>query len=92
MPEPTTLFLDQDVHRDFITVAHAEADRSDPPVFVGSVRSQPANIEKLVRRVHKKAAHLVFACEAGPRRPIATVTVARACSPSNEGHGERSTS
>jgi hypothetical protein len=41
--KPTTLFLGQDVHRDFVTVAHADAHRSDPPLFVesnGSLQAQ----------------------------------------------------
>lgn len=71
MAKPTTLFLALDVRKDFITVAHADAYRSDPPVFVGSIGSRQADIEKLVRRFHSKAAHLVFACEAGLSRPIA---------------------
>ncbi len=71
MPKRTTLFAVMDLHKAFITVAHAEAHRSDPPVFVGSIGSRQADIEKLVRRLHSKAAHLVFAYEAGPSRPIA---------------------
>jgi transposase len=71
MAKPTTLFVGLDVPKDFITVAHAEAHRSDPPVFVGAIGSRQADIEKLVRRLHSKAAHLVFAYEAGASRPIA---------------------
>jgi transposase len=80
MAKPTTLFLGLDVHKDFITVAHAEAHRSDPPVFIGSIGSRQADIEKVVRRFHSKAAHLVFAYEAGPSRPIAWVHKRDKCS------------
>ena len=80
MPKPTTLFLGLDAHKDFITVAHAEAHRSLPPVFMGSIGSRQADIEKVVRRFHSKAAHLVFAYEAGPSRPIAWVHKRDKCS------------
>ena len=40
--------------------------RTDPPVFVGSIGSRQADIDKLVRRLHSTTAQLVFACEAGP--------------------------
>ena len=62
----TTLHVGLDDHKAFVTVAHAEAGRSDPPVFVGPIGTRHADIDKLVRRLHSKAAHLVFAYEAGP--------------------------
>jgi hypothetical protein len=71
MPKPTTLFVGLDVHKDFVSVAHAEAHRSDPPVFVGSIGSAQADIDKLVRRLHSTTAQLVFAYQTGPSRPIA---------------------
>ena len=71
MRKPTTLFVGLDSHKDFISVAHAEAHRTDPPVFVGSIGSRQADMDKLVRRLHSKAAHLVFAYEAGTSRAIA---------------------
>jgi hypothetical protein len=66
MPEPTTLFVGLDVHKDSITVAHAEAHRPDPPHFVGSTGTRQADIDKLVRRLQSQASHLEFAYEAGP--------------------------
>jgi len=71
MRKATTLFVGVDVRKHFISVAHAEAHRSDPPVFVGAIGSRQADINKLVPRSHSKAALLVFAYEAGPSRPIA---------------------
>ena len=71
MPKPTTLFVGLDVHKDFIAVTHVDAHRSDPPPFAGSIGSRQADIGKLVRRIHSKAAHLVFTCEAGSSRAIA---------------------
>jgi len=66
MPEPTTLFVGLDVHKDSISVAHAAAGRPDPPHFVGAIGTRQADIDKLVRRLHSHAGHLVFAYEAGP--------------------------
>jgi transposase len=66
MNEPTTLFVGLDVHKDSISVAHAEAERSEPPTFVGPIGTRQADIDKLVRRLRSKAKHLVFVYEAGP--------------------------
>ena len=66
MRQPTTLFVGLDVHKDSIAVAHAEAQRTAPPHFVGAIGTRHSDIDKLVRRLHSKAARLVFAYEAGP--------------------------
>jgi len=66
MPQPTTLFVGLDVHKESIAVAHAEAERIDPPHFVGSIGPRQADIDQLIRRLHGKAPRLVFAYEAGP--------------------------
>lgn len=66
MPKGTPLFVGLDVHKDSIAVAHAAGGTTDPPVFVGSIGTRQADIEKLVRRLKSKASGLVFAYEAGP--------------------------
>lgn len=66
MQQPTTLFVGLDVHKDSVSVAHAEADRPDPPHFVGAIGTRQGDIDKLIRRLHGKASRLVFAYEAGP--------------------------
>lgn len=66
MQQPTTLFVGLDVHKDSVSVAHAEADRPDPPHFVGAIGTRQGDIDRLIRRLHGKASRLVFAYEAGP--------------------------
>lgn len=66
MHQSTTLCVGLDVHKDSIAVAHAEAHRTDPPHFVGTIGTRQADLDKLVRRLQSKAAQLVFAYEAGP--------------------------
>jgi transposase len=66
MQQPTTLFVGLDVHKDSISVAYAENQRTDAPQFVGAIGTAPRYMDKLIRRLHSKASHLVFAYEAGP--------------------------
>lgn len=66
MPEPRTLFVGLDVHKDSIAVAHAAAERDDPPHFVGPIGPRQGDLDQLIRRLQSKASHLVFAYEAGP--------------------------
>ena len=66
MTKTTTLHVGLDSHKEFITVAHAEAGSSDPPVYVGPIGVRHADVDKLVRRLHSKASHLAFVYEAGP--------------------------
>jgi len=61
MPEPTTLFVGLDVHKESIAVAHASADRSSDVVYVGQIGPREADLEKLLRRLHSQASRLVVA-------------------------------
>jgi transposase len=62
----TTLHVGLDSHKECITVGHALAGSSDPPVYVGPIGTRHADVDKLVRRLHSKAGRLVFVYEAGP--------------------------
>ncbi len=66
MAEPTTLFVGLDVHKDTIAVAHAGPDRSSEVVYVGQIGTRETDVDKLLRRLHSHAAHVVVAYEAGP--------------------------
>ena len=66
MPQPTTVFVGLDVHKDSISVAYAAGGRSDRPEFLGPIGTRHADLEKMIRRMRSKAANLVFAYEAGP--------------------------
>jgi len=66
MRKTTTLCVGLDVHKDSISVAYAEADRPDPPHFVGPIGTRQCDIDKLIRTLQSKADRLLFAYEAGP--------------------------
>jgi len=55
-----------DVHKETISVAYTVAGTAEPPVYVGAIGSRDADLKVVMRRLHSKAATLVFAYEAGP--------------------------
>lgn len=62
----TTLLVGMDVHKETISVAYAVAGGAEPPVYVGVIGSQTAEVDAMIRRLHSRAATLEFAYEAGP--------------------------
>ena len=66
MAEPTTLDVGLDVHQERIAVAYASADHASEVVQVGQVGTREADLDKLLRRLHRHASSLVVAYEAGP--------------------------
>jgi hypothetical protein len=61
MGQSTPLYVGLDVHKDSMAVAHAEGQSAAPPVFVGAIGPRHADLDKLVRRLQTKTAHLIFA-------------------------------
>ena len=62
MAQPTPLFVGLDVHKDSIALAQGQS--TDPPVFVGAIGTRQADIEQMVRRLESKTPSLVFASSA----------------------------
>lgn len=66
MKQFTTLYVGLDVHKDSIAVAYAGSDPGDEVTYVGPIGTRQCDIDKMVRRLQSKAAHLIFVYEAGP--------------------------
>jgi len=66
MHQPTTLSVGLDVHKDSISVAYALDGSPEPAQFLGPIGTRQCDLDKMIRRLHSKASHLVFAYEAGP--------------------------
>lgn len=48
MAQSTPLYVGLDVHKDSIAVAHAQGQSADAPVFVGTLGSRQADLDKLI--------------------------------------------
>jgi transposase len=81
--EPTASHIGLDIHKEFIALAIADADRAAPR-FIGTINPVPAELCKAMRRVCTKESTLIV-YEAGPcgyfffrafRRAICTLMVA----------------
>jgi hypothetical protein len=78
MAKPTTLFAGLDGHKEFNTVAHADAASPDPPESVGPIGTRQVDIEKQpVRRLRSKA-HT--SCSPAKLHPSRASSVAPPCS------------
>jgi len=66
MGKDTLLYVGLDVHKDTIAVAHATGGTDAPAVFVGTIGTRQADLDKLVRRLSGTGCRLVIAYEAGP--------------------------
>ena len=66
MHQFTTLSVGLDVHKDSISVAYAADGRPEPAQFLGPIGTRQCDVDKMIRRLHSKAPHLIFAYEAGP--------------------------
>jgi transposase len=66
MAQSTPLFVGLDVHKDSIAVAHAVGGGTELPVYVGTIGTRQADLDRLIHRLQSKASRLLFAYEAGP--------------------------
>jgi len=66
MPQPTTIFVGLDVHKESISVAYAATGKNRAVQYVGPIGTRKRDVDAMVRRLQSKAPNLVFAYEAGP--------------------------
>jgi transposase len=62
----TTLFVGLDVHKESIAVANAPDIPGAEVLSLGIIGTRQCDIDKLIRKLHGKAARLEFVYEAGP--------------------------
>ena len=66
MHQSTTLYIGMDVHKESIAVAYIAQDHGAEVTYLGTIGTQQADIDQIVRKLQSKARHLIFVCEAGP--------------------------
>jgi transposase len=66
MSQSSTLFIGMDVHKDSIAAADVSQDHGAEGIYLGSIGTRHADIDKLIRKMQSKAKHLIFVYEAGP--------------------------
>jgi len=66
MPQPSTLYVGLDVHKDSSAVASVAKAHDAEVIYLGPIGTRQAAIDQLMRKMPSKAQHLVFVYEAGP--------------------------
>lgn len=66
MSQSSTLFIGMDVHKDSIAVAYMAQEHGAEVMYLGAIGTRQGDIDKLIRKMQSKAAHLIFVYEAGP--------------------------
>ena len=66
MHQSSTLYIGLDVHKDSIAVAYVAKDHDAEVIYLGTIGTRHGDLDKLIRNMPSKAAHLVFVYEAGP--------------------------
>lgn len=66
MPQSSTLYVGLDVHKESIAVAYVAKAHHAEVVSLGNIGTRQCDIDKLIRQLQSKSAHLIFVYEAGP--------------------------
>lgn len=66
MHQSSTLYVGLDVHKESIAVAYVAKAHHAEVVSVGNIGTRQCDIDKLIRQLQSKSAHLIFVYEAGP--------------------------
>jgi transposase len=66
MHQSRTLYVGLDVHKESIAVAYVAKAHHAEVVSLGNIGTRPCDIDKLIRQLQSKSAHLIFVYEAGP--------------------------
>jgi transposase len=66
MPQPTTLDVGLDVHKESAAVAYIANAHHAGVISLGSIGTRPCDIGRLIRQLQAKSTALAFVYEAGP--------------------------